>query len=128
MTKRHARKRIPMIEFERGHEPLLPLEQFWDRLFRNVMLGTALLCASLAIGVLGYHHLGRLGWVDSILNASMILGGMGPVDTLTTNTAKLFASAYAIFSGVAFISSVGVLFAPIFHRFLHRFHLEEADA
>ena len=74
--------------------------------------------------MIGYHAIGGLPWVDSILNASMILTGMGPVDPMRTAAAKLFASAYAIFSGVAFLTSVGVLLAPLFHRFLHHFHLE----
>jgi len=88
------------------------------------ILSGALILFSLAVGVIGYHAIGGLPWVDSILNASMILTGMGPVDPMRTAAAKLFASAYAIFSGVAFLTSVGVLLAPLFHRFLHHFHLE----
>jgi len=83
-----------------------------------------LVIASLAAGAIGYHFICGLPWVDSILNASMILTGMGPVDPMRTTAAKLFASAYAIFSGVAFLTIVGVLVAPIIHRYLHRFHLE----
>ena len=81
---------------------------------------------SLALGVMGYHWIARLGWVDAILNASMILAGMGPVDPLQGNAAKLFASAYAMFSGVMFLTSVGMLMTPVVHHFMHRFHLEEA--
>jgi hypothetical protein len=76
------------------------------------------------MGVLGYHHFAGLPWVDALLNASMILGGMGPVDLLTTRRAKLFASAYALFSGVILLASVAVMIAPLVHRFLHRYHLD----
>jgi hypothetical protein len=83
---------------------------------------------ALSIGVGGYHFIAQLPWVDSLLNASMILGGMGPVDTLSTRAAKIFASVYALFSGVVFIGSVGVFMAPVVHRFLHKFHLEEPES
>jgi hypothetical protein len=89
-----------------------------------VGLGGALIGGSLFLGVVGYHVFAGLTWIDSLLNASMILTGMGPVDRLTGTGAKLFASGYALFSGVAFLSSVGVLVAPVVHRFLHRFHLD----
>jgi hypothetical protein len=80
----------------------------------------------LGIGVLGYHIFAHLSWIDSLLNASMILAGMGPVgDPLPTNTAKIFASCYALFSGLAFIGIVSVLLAPFVHRMLHRIHAEE---
>ena len=80
--------------------------------------------ASLGMGVLGYHLSEGLGWLDALVNASMILSGMGPVNELHNDTGKWFASFYALFSGVAFITSVGVMFAPVVHRFLHKFHLE----
>ena len=115
---------LKLFEFEHKEEPLLPLAQFWSRLSRSIMWGFGLIGGSLLIGVLGYHWTAHLGWVDSILNASMILTGMGPVDHLDTDTAKLFASAYALFSGVAFLSSVGVLLAPVVHRLMHRFHFD----
>ena len=82
------------------------------------MVGTAWL-----IGILGYRILEGMSWIDAILNSAMILGGMGPVDPLHTNAGKLFASFYALFSGVIFLVSVGVLIAPMFHRLLHTFHL-----
>ena len=81
----------------------------------------------LGIGVLGYHWLARLSWIDSLLNASMILGGMGPVDPLKSDAAKIFASCYALFSGLAFIGIVSVLLAPFVHRMLHRVHAEERE-
>ena len=86
-----------------------------------------LLLFSLLIGMLGYHYLESLSWIDSLLNASMILGGMGPVNPLQTNAGKIFASFYAIYSGVVLLASVGVLVAPIFHRFLHHFHLVDEN-
>ena len=85
------------------------------------------IAVALMIGVVGYHVFGGLGWLDSLLNASMILTGMGPVDHLGSDAGKWFASAYALFSGIVFLSSVGVLMAPLVHRFLHRFHLELED-
>jgi len=85
------------------------------------------LAASLGLGVLGYHWLRGLGWVDAVLNASMILTGMGPVSPMPTDAAKLFASAYAVFSGVAFLTTFSILIAPVLHRVLHRLHLR-ADA
>ncbi|HEV8336660.1 MAG TPA: hypothetical protein VGR67_09605 [Candidatus Polarisedimenticolia bacterium] len=103
---------------------LLPRDVFLRRVFRSVLLSAGLISGSLGIGVLGYHFCADLAWMDALLNASMILTGMGPVDPLRTAGAKLFASAYALFSGVAFLSIVAVLMAPVVHRFLHRFHLE----
>ena len=79
----------------------------------------------LRIGLIGYHYSGHLSWVDSLLNASMILGGMGPVDVLTDTNAKLFASFYALFSGLAFIGIASLLIAPFAHRLMHRLHLED---
>jgi hypothetical protein len=79
---------------------------------------------SLFVGTAGYHVLGHLPWVDAFLNASMILGGMGPVDTLTSSGSKVFAALYALYSGVVFLIVAGILVAPVFHRLLHRFHLE----
>jgi len=79
------------------------------------------------LGTFGYHFIAGLKWVDALLNAAMILTGMGPVDVLNSDAAKLFASAYALFSGVVFITATGILLAPVFHRVLHRFHVEEKD-
>jgi hypothetical protein len=90
-------------------------------------LASILISFSLGLGILGYHFFAGLAWVDALLNASMILTGMGPVDTLKTDGAKFFASAYALFSGVVFITATGILLSPIFHRVLHKFHIEERD-
>jgi hypothetical protein len=91
---------------------------------RYFLLSVALIAVSLVVGILGYHGIAGLGWVDSLTNASFILTGMGPVDPMRTTGSKVFASAYALFSGVVFITSVGVLMAPALHRLLHHFHLE----
>ena len=111
--------------YEHHKQPLAKRSVFVRRLALNAILGTALLLFSLGIGMIGYHFLEGLSWIDSLLNASMILGGMGPVNPLRTVAGKIFASFYALYSGVVLLASVAVLAAPIFHRFLHRFHLAE---
>lgn len=100
---------------------------FYRRFLFALALSGGLIGASLGLGILGYHFIANLNWVDSILNAAMILTGMGPVNPLNSDAAKLFASAYALFSGLIFIGATGILLTPIFHRVLHRFHLEERD-
>jgi len=90
-------------------------------------LATLIIGVGLLIGVLGYHALGRLGWLDSLVNASMILGGMGPVNPITTTGGKWFESIYALFSGVALLTSMSVFLAPALHRMLHKLHLESFD-
>lgn len=111
--------------YEHRHQPLASRKVFASRLMRNGLIGLTLLAVSLVIGILGYHFFENLSWIDSLLNASMILGGMGPVNPVRTNAGKLFASFYALYSGIVLLASVGVLAAPIFHRFLHRFHLAD---
>ncbi len=112
---------------ERHTQPLLPRARFFSRLLRHAAVSIILLLAALSIGVFGYHILESLSWVDSILNASMLLGGMGPVNEMHTTAGKLFASIYALFSGVFVLGIAGILFSPIFHRLLHAFHLEGAN-
>jgi hypothetical protein len=107
--------------------PLPSRHVFHRHLVRAWGSAAALLTASLAVGAVGYHVTEGLPWIDALLCASMILTGMGPTATLTTVAGKLFATAYAIFSGVVFLSFAGLLVAPLFHRFLHRFHLELED-
>jgi hypothetical protein len=114
----------PRVGYERRHEPLLPRSAFAARMARHASVGAAVIALALAIGVLGYHALAGLAWVDAIENAAMILSGMGPVTPMQSTAAKLFASGYALFSGVVFISSIGVVIAPALHRLLHHFHLE----
>ncbi len=112
---------------ERRHETLAPVAVFARRLALSFLLAAALIAIALWIGVAGYHWLGRLAWVDALLNASMILGGMGPVNPLETDAAKIFASAYALFSGLVFIAVMGIVLSPVVHRMLHKFHVDERD-
>jgi hypothetical protein len=102
-------------------------ESFVRRLAFAAALSAVLLAVWTVVGMIGYHVLAGLGWVDAFLNSAMIVGGMGPVDVLTNQPAKVFAGFYAIFSGVVFLSVFGLLIGPIFHRFLHRFHLDNDE-
>jgi hypothetical protein len=110
--------------YEHRSQPLLPLSKFARRLARHGGVAALLLAVSLGGGVLGYHSLEGQAWIDALLNASMILGGMGPVNELHTTAGKLFASAYALFSGLAFLATAGILLAPVAHRLLHRLHAD----
>ncbi len=110
-----------MLEHHR--KPLLSRKEFLHRQFRYTGFSSIVLIFSIGIGTAGYHVWGELSWIDAFLNASMILTGMGPVDHLTTYAGKLFAAFYALFSGISFLTFVAVLFAPIYHRFLHKLHL-----
>lgn len=100
---------------------------FYHRLLLALALAAGLIGCSLGLGVLGYHFIGGLKWVDALLDASMILSGMGPVSPLSSDAAKVFASAYALFSGLILIGTTGIVLSPVFHRVLHRFHFEERD-
>jgi hypothetical protein len=111
--------------YENRKQPLLSPAKFLKRVVRHWLAGFGVLAFGLGGGILGYHYIAGLNWIDSLLNASMILGGMGPVNPLSTNAAKFFASVYALFSGLAFIGIVSVLLAPFVHRMLHRIHAEE---
>ena len=113
--------------FEHYRDELLAKGLFRLRVLRHLGLAALIIGGGLGIGVLGYHFCERLDWLDSLLNASMILSGMGPVDPIKHTAGKWFAAFYALFSGVAFITTAGVIFAPLVHRFLHKFHLESAD-
>ncbi len=110
--------------YEHHTHRLLPWPQFLRRAVRHFLVALIVVGGGVGIGTLGYHTLGDLGWVDAFLNASMILGGMGPVDPMKTTAAKLFAACYALFSGLAFIAIVGIILAPWMHRLIHRIHLE----
>ncbi len=110
--------------FESRRKPLLPRPAFYARVARSGALAIAIVLVSLGIGMAGYHGLENLTWLDAFLNAAMILSGMGPVATIQTSAGKLFAGCYALFSGLALITTVAVIFAPLFHRFLHKFHMD----
>jgi hypothetical protein len=111
--------------YEHRKQPLLSAAKFARRVIRHFILALLILALGLGIGVLGYHCLERLNWIDALLNASMILGGMGPVDTPHSSAAKIFASGYALFSGLVFISIASLIVAPFAHRILHRFNLDK---
>jgi hypothetical protein len=114
--------------FEHKKQPLLSPREFLVRQLIFLFVAMLIVMVSLALGMVGYHFLESLSWIDSLVNAAMLLGGMGPVDTLHTYAGKLFASFYALYSGIIFLVVVGVIFAPMYHRFLHRFHLEMEDS
>jgi hypothetical protein len=116
-----------MFSYEHRKKPILPTQKFYKRLLKNFLLAMIILFISLCIGVAGYVRFAHLRFVDALQNASMILGGMGPVDTMPSDCAKYFASFYSLFSGVTFLSTIAVLFAPILHRAMHKFHLETED-
>src|SRR6266550_5169625 len=111
--------------YEHRKQPLLSRAKFLKRVGRHGMVALGVLMFGLGIGILGYHWLAHVSWIDSLLNASMILGGMGPVDPLKSDGAKIFASCYALSSDLALIGIVSVLLAPFVHRLLHRVHAEE---
>jgi hypothetical protein len=113
--------------FEHRSQPLLPKHLYIRRLLRHGLLAVVVIFISLFIGIVGYHFTEGLPWLDSLLNASMILGGMGPVNELHTSGGKFFASFYSLFSGIIFLATVAILIAPVVHRFLHRLHLEAKD-
>lgn len=111
--------------FERRHEPLAPKHVFYMRIARSVGFGIIAVILALFIGMCGYHYFENMSWVDAYVNAAMILSGMGPMGVLATKGGKIFAGSYALFSGLIFILIIGLIVAPIFHRFIHKFHLEE---
>jgi hypothetical protein len=111
--------------FEHRTDPLLPGHRFLWRVVGFFALSAVAIGLALGIGVVGYHVFGGLPWIDALVNASMILGGMGPVDPITTHAGKLFASAYALFSGLLFIGAASLVVAPFVHRIMHTIHLEE---
>jgi hypothetical protein len=113
--------------FEHHTQPLATRDKFARRMLRYSLATAGIILSSLVMGMLGYHYFESLSWIDSLLNASMILGGMGPVNPLQTDAGKLFAAFYALYSGIILLASVGLLVTPIFHRFMHRFHLELED-
>jgi len=110
--------------FEHRKTPLLPRRAFYLRVARSVALAFAIVAVSLGVGMAGYHGFEGLPWLDAFLNAAMILSGMGPVASIQTIGGKLFAGCYALFSGLALITTLAVIFVPLFHRFLHKFHLD----
>ena len=111
--------------YENKKQPLAPVSTFYRRIFRNLLVASLMLAICLLIGILGYHYIANIEWIDAIHNASMILSGMGPVAEVKNVSGKLFSSAYALFSGVAFITNIGFIIAPAAHRMFHRLHVDE---
>lgn len=114
-----------ILQFERKSQPLLGWRAFMKRLGRNVAIGITLIIVSLLVGMAGYHYLVGLSCADAFLNAAMILSGMGPIDGPKTTCGKIFAGCYALYSGFAVLIGIGIIFAPIAHRFLHHLHAED---
>ena len=110
--------------YERRHQPLLSRAQFVIRVLRSVSLSASIVVGALGCGILGYHYFAGFAWIDALVDASMILSGMGPVNPLTTTAGKVFASVYALFSGIVFVAIATIVVAPVLHRLLHHFHLE----
>lgn len=113
--------------FEHRKQKPIPLNAFLIRQTQYVLSAFLLLAIGLGIGVIGYHEFESMTWLDSFLNAAMILGGMGPVDVLHTQAGKLFAGIYALFSGLMFLVVAGLFFSPLVHRMLHKFHFDTDD-
>lgn len=110
--------------FEKRTEPLLPRSKFFLRVVKFTLIAISIIVISLILGIIGYMQTDHLSLVDAFLNAAMLMGGMGPVNVLHSDAAKVFAGVYALYCGFVVLVSVGIFFTPIFHRILHRFHLE----
>ena len=113
--------------FEHKNQRIAPVAVFVRRLIGYIGIAILLIALALFSGIAGYHWIAGFDWIDALLNASMILGGMGPVNLLTNTAAKVFASLYALFSGLVFIAVMGIVFSPIVHRMLHKFHIDNKD-
>ena len=127
MAKKGKKTWRDSLLFERRHEQLAPVNVYVRRIIASLAVGLAVILFALLIGILGYHFLAGFDWVDSLLEASMILGGMGPVNQLPTNASKIFASIYALFSGLILIALMGIILSPVAHRVMHKFHVDEKD-
>jgi hypothetical protein len=127
MAKRKRKRKPDLWIYERQGDKVAPRHIFIKRIIVSVLVVIGLLVGALTIGIAGYHYLAGLGLVDSLLEASMILGGMGPVKELHSDAAKIFASIYALFSGLFLIVLMGIMLAPVAHRVLHKFHVDEDD-
>ena len=127
MPKRNTKAERSWLMFERRHEQLAPVPVFIRRIIASLLAALGLIVVALFIGICGYHFLAGFNWIDSLLEASMILGGMGPVNQLPTDAAKVFASIYALFSGLILIALMGIILSPLAHRVMHKFHVDEKD-
>ena len=123
--KTAQKRNLLLHKYEHKSEPLASSRVYLKRIFTNLAWTSSILFVSLMIGVIGYKYFAPMSWIDALHNASMILSGMGPVVVIQTNIGKLFSSFYALFSGVIFITNIGILIAPIAHRFFHTLNLED---
>ncbi len=127
MSKRSRKFAPGWFVYERRQDQLAPRSIFIKRIIATMVVALALIAVALTIGIAGYHFIAGFNWVDSLLEASMILGGMGPVNSLPNDTAKIFASIYALFSGLIIIALMGIILSPVIHRVMHKFHVDEKD-
>jgi hypothetical protein len=127
VAKQSRKSKTSWLSYERRHDQLAPRSVFIKRLVMALVLALGLILLALMIGIAGYHFIAGFNWIDSLLEAAMILGGMGPIKELPTDTAKVFASVYALFSGIIFIGVMGLILSPVVHRIMHKFHVDEKD-
>ncbi|MDX6574739.1 MAG: hypothetical protein QOE96_692 [Blastocatellia bacterium] len=127
MAKQSRKSEASWRKYERRYDQLAPRSVFIQRLIAALAMGVGLIAVALLIGIAGYRFIAGFDWVDSLLEASMILGGMGPIKELPNESAKIFASIYALFSGLIFIGLMGIVLAPVAHRIMHKFHVDEKD-
>jgi hypothetical protein len=116
-----------LLHFEKPGQPLAPRSRFRSRLLTNILAGALIVAAALSIGMAGYHWIAGMDAVDAFLNSAMILSGMGPVGELKSDAAKIFAGTYAIFCGLLIFAVAGLILAPVFHRVLHKFHVQDSE-
>lgn len=111
--------------YEHRKQPLASTATFYQRILKNILIASFIMFICLLIGITGYHYFAKAQWIDALHNASMILSGMGPVIEIQSASGKIFSSAYALFSGIIFITNFGIILAPAMHRLFHRLHLED---
>lgn len=111
--------------YEHRKQKLASMSTFYQRVLKNILMAVAVMFVCIIIGIVGYHYTAGIAWLDAVHNASMILSGMGPVVEIKTVAGKWFSSFYALFSGVVFITNIGIILAPVMHRMFHRLHLED---
>lgn len=120
MPKRHR-----ILRFETRQQPLLTQQAYYWRIARNFLSASVLIFVSLFAGMCGYRYIEKMDWIDAFVNAAMILSGMGPVTPMNTYNGKLFAGCYALYSGLTLVLATGLIFAPVIHRLLHHFHIDD---
>jgi hypothetical protein len=117
----------PWWKYERRGDRLAPRSIFIKRIIGSLLIALGVIVVALSVGILGYHLIAGFNWIDSLLEASMILGGMGPIKELPDTAAKIFASIYALLSGLIVIALMGIMLSPVAHRVMHKFHVDEED-